>query len=253
MNTKSEAEGSLSPIAIGIAVIVVVAGLVWVFSKPSDDDKKTPTRAVAMNKQQHVDRMKNTTPIKLPPKLQQRINGPRLKKADVVPTPSARDRASEPVAAADPKPTATAGTASGEPAEGRAAEARETPTAKAPTGTLSKEAIQASIKAVTPKIKACFEQGLKHDPSLAGKVVIEFDIEANDEGKGVVNRGEVKSAVTQSPFFEACVLKEVAGASFDAPEGGGKVVVRYPFKFDPGGGFGGEAPPDDATAKTDAP
>jgi hypothetical protein len=110
----------------------------------------------------------------------------------------------------------------------------------APVGTLSKEAIQAAIKAVVPRVKQCFEQGLKKEPDLAGRVVVQFEIEADEEGRGVVNKGEVPESETVSPFFDACVLKEVAGAEFPAPEGGGKVVVRYPFQFDPGGGFGGQ-------------
>jgi hypothetical protein len=112
-----------------------------------------------------------------------------------------------------------------------------------PVGTLDKEAIQAAIKAVVPRVKACFERGLKQQPDLAGRVVVEFEIEADDGGEGVVTRGEVPDSETFSPFFDACVLKEVAGARFPAPSGGGKVTVRYPFQFDPGGGYGG-APPE---------
>lgn len=111
-----------------------------------------------------------------------------------------------------------------------------------PVGTLTKEAIQAAIKAVVPRVKACFEKGLEKEPDLAGRVIVQFDIEAED-GEGVVTRGEVPESETFSPFFDACVLEKVAGAQFPAPEGGGKVTVRYPFQFDPGGGYGG-APPE---------
>lgn len=120
-----------------------------------------------------------------------------------------------------------------------------------PTGMLDKETIQDGIRAVTPYIKACFEEGLKQDPSLAGRVVVSFEIEA-EEGEGRITRGEVKEAETQSLFFEACVLREVAKARFDAPRGGGKVSVTYPFSFDPGGGWGGEVPDDPTDDAVDA-
>lgn len=115
-----------------------------------------------------------------------------------------------------------------------------------PSGTLSKEAVMAGIRAVTPFVRQCFEDAIQQDPSLAGRVVLSFDIEAED-GEGRIPRGEVKESETLSPFFEACVLREVAKATFEAPEGGnGRVSVTYPFLFDPGGGYGGEAPPDEA-------
>ncbi len=137
------------------------------------------------------------------------------------------------------------------PEDDSAAGAAPTPPHSAPPkGMLDKETIQDGIRAVTPFIKACFEEGLKRDPSLAGRVVVSFDIEA-EEGEGRITRGEVKEAETQSLFFEACVLREVAKAEFEAPRGGGKVSVTYPFLFDPGGGFGGELPPDSAPSEDD--
>jgi hypothetical protein len=109
-----------------------------------------------------------------------------------------------------------------------------------PRGSLSRQSIQKAIRAVVPRVQECYERSLETDPSLAGKVVVEFEIEGGDGDGGVVSRGEVPEAETFSPIFEACVLKEVAGARFPAPEGGGMVKVRYPFKFDPGGGFGAQ-------------
>ena len=101
----------------------------------------------------------------------------------------------------------------------------------APQASLDREAVRRGIKAATPRIRDCYDRALKHDPALAGRVVVEFHIEGGADGGGVVTSGEVIESGTQSPFFEACVLKEVAGATFDAPEGGGAVTVRYPFQF----------------------
>lgn len=96
---------------------------------------------------------------------------------------------------------------------------------------LSRAAIQNAIESVTPKIKDCYEQALKIEPTLAGTVKVNFTLAGGDDGKGVVTEGEIADSETKSPFFEACVLKEVAGAKFDAPDGGGTVKVTYPFKF----------------------
>lgn len=109
-------------------------------------------------------------------------------------------------------------------------------------GTIDRVAIRDGIEAVKPEIRDCFQEALRHDPSLAGRIVVEFEIEASN-GQGTITRGEVVDSETRSPFFEACVLTRVAGAGFPAPEGDGTVKVRYPFHFDPGGGFGG-APTD---------
>ncbi len=115
------------------------------------------------------------------------------------------------------------------------------PEAKRPTGSVDRQAIKDAMTRMKPLIRACYEQGLKHDPSLAGRVVVEFEI-SGEEGKGVVKQGSVVESEAASPFFEACVLQKVSGLDAPAPEGGGVVKVRYPFLFDPGGGFGGEPP-----------
>jgi hypothetical protein len=105
--------------------------------------------------------------------------------------------------------------------------------ADAPPPSLSKDDIQKAIRAATPKIRGCYESALRVQPQLAGRVVVLFHIEGDtdDDTKGTVTSGEIADSDLQSPFFEACVLKEVAGVEFDAPKGGGSVTVRYPFHF----------------------
>jgi hypothetical protein len=102
-----------------------------------------------------------------------------------------------------------------------------------------KKAIGASIQAVLPRVQECFERALKSDPSLAGRVEVAFELEPADGGGGRVTSGEISDSETRSPLFEACVLQRVAGATFAGPKFSEKISVRYPFIFDPGGGFGG--------------
>ena len=103
------------------------------------------------------------------------------------------------------------------------------------TGTIDKAAIQDAIKAVKPQLAECYEKALKHDPDLSGTLVVDFTIEGVDGG-GSVTAGEVNTSDMQAPFFEACVLKEVAHTPFPLPTGGGVVKVKYPFHFDQGEG-----------------
>lgn len=100
-------------------------------------------------------------------------------------------------------------------------------------GTLAREDVKAGVAAVKDKVKDCYERALKIDPELGGTVKVAFTLEADDEGKGVVTKGEVADSDmnSPSPFFEACVLKEIATAEFKAPGGGGVINVTYPFHF----------------------
>jgi hypothetical protein len=125
--------------------------------------------------------------------------------------PRARDEAAEP---------AHDGPSAGEPAPDAA-----------PTATLSREGVQAAIQAVKPKIRACYEEALAIQPGLAGTLQVTFALEQKD-GRGTVVSGEIADSEMKSPFFEACVLKQIAGADFEAPTGDGVVSVTYPFHFD---------------------
>ncbi len=150
------------------------------------------------------------------------------------PGPSAPLPQTAPTAAT---PRHSAGTA---PVVGTVASSPSPASASAPVSraTLRKDDIRAAIRSVSPGIRGCFRQALAQDPSIAGRILIEFVIEARD-GRGRIVSGEVPETELNSPFFEACVLEQVVGAEFPAPTGEGQVKVRYPFTFDPGGGFGG--------------
>lgn len=108
----------------------------------------------------------------------------------------------------------------------------EAPRSRGALGTLAREDVQAGVAAVKDRVKDCYERGLQIDPALAGVVKVAFTLEGDDTGKGVVTQGEVAESDMNSPFFEACVLKEIAGAAFKAPGGGGVVNVTYPFRFE---------------------
>ena len=94
-------------------------------------------------------------------------------------------------------------------------------------GSLEKSVIDAKVKEVLPDVKACYDEGVVNQPDLTGKVVIKMVIgkdgrvssaEANPE-RTTLNSGEVID----------CIAGKVAQLEFPPPEGGGIVIVHYPF------------------------
>ncbi len=100
---------------------------------------------------------------------------------------------------------------------------------------LDKEVIRTGIIEIVPKVKQCYDEGLKRDPSLKGRLVVEFVIAAQD-GQGRITTAEVQSGEDDDEFMNApltaqCVLQALGEAHFPPPEGGGVVHVTYPFTF----------------------
>jgi len=50
-------------------------------------------------------------------------------------------------------------------------------------------------------------------------------------GSGAVSVSNVASSTLGNPAAEQCVARAVQRISFPAPEGGGTVIVTYPFMF----------------------
>lgn len=100
-----------------------------------------------------------------------------------------------------------------------------THTIKPIMGALPKAEIDAVVKANKDRIKDCFNQGLKSDPNISGRVNIKFVI-----GKtGAVSQSEVKETTLNHPETEACMVDVAKSMQFPEPEGGGIVIVSYPF------------------------
>lgn len=97
-------------------------------------------------------------------------------------------------------------------------------------GALDRAHIDGVVRAHTGALRNCYERGLAADPTLAGKVVVKFVI-AKD---GTVSSATTKSSTLAAPAVEACLNEAFMGFGFDAPAGGGIVIVSYPFVFTPG-------------------
>jgi len=90
-------------------------------------------------------------------------------------------------------------------------------------GNLDKTIIRRTIRRRLNAVKYCYQKQLVIDPSLEGTVTAEFSI---DESGKVV---EVSASGTGNEELEQCIAKVVGSIEFSAVNGGGLVVVHYPF------------------------
>jgi hypothetical protein len=95
-------------------------------------------------------------------------------------------------------------------------------------GRMPPEVIRRIVRANFPRFRACYEVGLKTNPSLAGTVITRFVI----DNSGAVESAASGGGTLGSGTVSACVLGVFRTLSFPAPEGG-KVTVTYPINFQP--------------------
>lgn len=104
------------------------------------------------------------------------------------------------------------------------------PEKKPKFGHLEAEVIQSSIRAEYPRFRACYEDALRRDPNIEGRVSVSFIIQLS---------GEVSDAHAVCPTLADhqaidCVVEQFRKIKFPPPEGGGVVTVFYPIMFSPG-------------------
>jgi hypothetical protein len=98
-------------------------------------------------------------------------------------------------------------------------------------GTTDKDAIRRVVRMHISEIRACYNEGLKVDPALAGRITIEFVIGPS---------GQVEDATATDitglgdPRLPTCIEAAIEQWVFPKPRGGGRVTVSYPFNLVPG-------------------
>jgi hypothetical protein len=94
-------------------------------------------------------------------------------------------------------------------------------------GSLSKEVIRRVIQRRLNEVRFCYEQSLKYLPELAGRVEVKFVIAPS----GSVQAANVASSTLAGDQARTarCIVEAVRRFSFPAPDGGGVVIVQYPF------------------------
>lgn len=98
---------------------------------------------------------------------------------------------------------------------------------------LDKGYIRTQLAALLPLIKECYENALITQPTLAGKLVVDFTIIAEPDVGGLVSESAINDAhstIADAPLRE-CVQETMYAAHFPAPLDGGEVRVTYPFEF----------------------
>ena len=96
------------------------------------------------------------------------------------------------------------------------------------TGVLDSNAITSVVKRRSGAIKACYEKQLKRNPKLAGKLKMQFTIQAS----GRVSAVTVLEDTTGDPAVGSCIKSAMSSWKFPRPDGG-EVTVAYPFLFAP--------------------
>jgi hypothetical protein len=92
-------------------------------------------------------------------------------------------------------------------------------------GSLSKDIIRRIVHRHINEVKFCYERQLAKRPDLSGRVSIKFII----SGTGAVQMSAVAASTVGDPQVENCIAQAVRRWTFPQPEGGGIVIVTYPF------------------------
>ena len=92
-------------------------------------------------------------------------------------------------------------------------------------GSLDKEIIRRIIRRHLNEVKFCYERELMKKADLYGRIMIQFTI----SGTGQVVASVVQNSTMNNPEVEQCIAGAVRRWEFPKPQGGGIVIVSYPF------------------------
>ena len=97
-------------------------------------------------------------------------------------------------------------------------------------GSLDSESIARVVRSRMRMVQDCYERELKRDPSLTGKIEIEFTIGED----GAVAEARVATNKMGSDEVAQCIVSRIQRWRFPKPQGG-SVTVNFPFIFAPAG------------------
>lgn len=87
------------------------------------------------------------------------------------------------------------------------------------------EVIMRPMRARMTCIRACYHRALQREPSLEGRVVVQFVVDTD----GYARRAKSKDSEAAMADVSRCVAAQIVGMRFPAPDGA--VTVIYPFVF----------------------
>jgi outer membrane biosynthesis protein TonB len=92
---------------------------------------------------------------------------------------------------------------------------------------LTKDEVAKVIHSHMNEIRYCYESAIMRDPNLAGKLLVDFKINAS----GIVPNAGIGEATLKDPQVTQCLLGKLRSWKFPNPRGGVIVAVSYPFIF----------------------
>jgi hypothetical protein len=93
-------------------------------------------------------------------------------------------------------------------------------------GSIDREAVAKVVNSHLQEVRACYERALLKDPSLSGKVVLEWSIST----AGRVVSAKTKNSTLRNGEVEGCILNNLKTWQFPLAHGG-VVIISYPFLF----------------------
>jgi Ca-activated chloride channel family protein len=115
------------------------------------------------------------------------------------------------------------------------------------SGRLPPEVIQRLVRQNFGRFRLCYENGLRTNPNLSGRVSVKFVIDRTGASSSAQDGG---SDLPDSDVV-SCVVRSFGNLSFPQPEGG-VVTVVYPISFAPGEGPSTPPPPEPPVAQAKA-
>ena len=100
---------------------------------------------------------------------------------------------------------------------------------------VSKEGIDDAMRVFLPSIRKCYQDALKQNPEIKGKILAAFTIEKNAEGSensdiAKISDVEILESELEHEDFENCMMDNLDQLWFDPPQNG-PTNVQYPFLF----------------------
>lgn len=90
-----------------------------------------------------------------------------------------------------------------------------------------KEDVRQVMRTNGPLFQKCYEEGLKKDPKIEGKVVLMWTVGTD----GKVISAEVKESELKSAVAEKCMVSAVKTLKFPKPLNGIDTRIVYPLSF----------------------
>ncbi len=102
------------------------------------------------------------------------------------------------------------------------------------TWPIDREGIRGAVQESVPEMRECYEAWLQQNPSIGGRVVVTFTIQAIEgEEKAKVVGAKLADQGLGHVAMEGCIVNVFEGLRFERPADG-KIDVTYPLNFSNG-------------------